>query len=121
MSECQCSECGVSVQHLGWGFALLAREGWALTLDAQRSAARSWLCTECAARLQRVTRSLGRIGSSHLRGTLEAPATRSSRPPMPSGVYRLRFVESVPPTALLGRTAGEIDDLPARVNERHKR
>ena len=50
MSECECSECGVSASRHVWGFALLARGGWTVARSERQSGARSWLCAECAQR-----------------------------------------------------------------------
>jgi CheY-like chemotaxis protein len=48
MKSRRCAECNVSSARFAWGFALLARDGWALT--AERGVAEDdWLCPTCSA------------------------------------------------------------------------
>jgi CheY-like chemotaxis protein len=51
MNICNCSVCGYSVDARVWGFAVLARDGWAITptTNPPGAAERGWLCAECAA------------------------------------------------------------------------
>src|SRR3954470_6327742 len=49
MKSCRCAQCNVSSARYAWGFALLARDGWAVsdssTLGGSLDGA--WLCPAC--------------------------------------------------------------------------
>lgn len=78
MKECECAQCGVSAPHLVWGFALLVRDGWALSRAANPpgAAERAWLCRVCARRADSATRGLGRPSAPK-------PARRANDPKQP--------------------------------------
>lgn len=52
MKSCRCAQCNVSSARYAWGFALLARDGWAVS-DASSVAGSlggAWLCPACTRR-----------------------------------------------------------------------
>ena len=52
MKSCRCAQCNVSSARYAWGFALLARDGWAVS-DSSSLAdplEGAWLCPACCAR-----------------------------------------------------------------------
>ncbi len=76
MKSCRCTQCNVSSARFAWGFALLARDGWAVT-DAEPlalSADGEWLCPVCSARRDQRLPSLAKSPVS------PAPISRRSRP-----------------------------------------
>jgi CheY-like chemotaxis protein len=62
MMLCECSQCGMTAASLVWGFALIAKQGWAITpaSNPPGAAERSWLCAECGTRAESVARGLAR-------------------------------------------------------------
>ncbi|HEX3855608.1 MAG TPA: response regulator [Polyangiaceae bacterium] len=52
MKSCRCAQCNVSSARYAWGFALLARDGWAVSAGSEPLAALegAWLCPACCAR-----------------------------------------------------------------------
>lgn len=52
MKSCRCAQCNVSSARYAWGFALLARDGWAVSAESAPSAALdgAWLCPACCQR-----------------------------------------------------------------------
>lgn len=52
MKSCRCAQCNVSSVRHAWGFALLARDGWAVSdgSDATASTEGIWLCAACKRR-----------------------------------------------------------------------
>ena len=52
MKSCRCAQCNVSSARYAWGFALLARDGWAVSAESEPLAALggAWLCPACYAR-----------------------------------------------------------------------
>ena len=52
MKPCRCAQCNVSSARYAWGFALLARDGWAVSAESEPLAALegAWLCPACYAR-----------------------------------------------------------------------
>src|SRR6478735_5646788 len=52
MKSCRCAQCNVSSARYAWGFALLARDGWAVTdgSDYAGSIDGAWLCPACTRR-----------------------------------------------------------------------
>ena len=52
MKSCRCAQCNVSSARYAWGFALLARDGWAVSTDSEPLAALdgAWLCPACCER-----------------------------------------------------------------------
>jgi len=51
MKSCRCATCNVSSARYAWGFALLARDGWAVSPDSQLTSFQegAWLCPKCSA------------------------------------------------------------------------
>jgi CheY-like chemotaxis protein len=52
MKSCRCAQCNVSSARYAWGFALLARDGWAVSdgSDLAGSMEGAWLCPACTRR-----------------------------------------------------------------------
>jgi len=52
MKSCRCAQCNVSSARYAWGFALLARDGWAVSdsSDLAGSLEGAWLCPACMKR-----------------------------------------------------------------------
>jgi CheY-like chemotaxis protein len=52
MKSCRCAQCNVSSARYAWGFALLARDGWAVSGGSDRvgSLEGAWLCPACTRR-----------------------------------------------------------------------
>jgi len=52
MKSCRCAHCNVSSARFAWGFALLARDGWAVSdgSDLAGSLEGAWLCPACMRR-----------------------------------------------------------------------
>jgi len=52
MKSCRCAQCNVSSARYAWGFALLARDGWAVSDGSQftGSLEGAWLCPGCTRR-----------------------------------------------------------------------
>jgi CheY-like chemotaxis protein len=52
MKSCRCAQCNVSSARYAWGFALLARDGWAVSdgSDLTGSLEGAWLCPACTRR-----------------------------------------------------------------------
>jgi len=52
MKSCRCAQCNVSSARHAWGFALLARDGWAVAdgPDFSGSLEGAWLCPACTRR-----------------------------------------------------------------------
>jgi CheY-like chemotaxis protein len=52
MKSCRCAQCNVSSARYAWGFALLARDGWAVSTESEPLAALdgAWLCPACCGR-----------------------------------------------------------------------
>jgi CheY-like chemotaxis protein len=73
MKSCRCAQCNVSSARYAWGFALLARDGWAVSAESEPLAALdgAWLCPACCKRKRDA-----------------APA--SVRPTAPKGIVRER-------------------------------
>lgn len=51
MKSCRCAQCNVSSARYAWGFALLARDGWAVSDSSSLvgSLEGAWLCPACCA------------------------------------------------------------------------
>jgi CheY-like chemotaxis protein len=54
MRSCQCAQCNVSSARFAWGFALLARDGWAVsaTSNLLGPVDAAWLCPVCLRRME---------------------------------------------------------------------
>ena len=78
MKSCRCAQCNVSSARYAWGFALLARDGWAVSdgSDLAGSLEGAWLCPACERRSSRPMPGLAK------------PAT----PPAPKPLARARGV-----------------------------
>jgi len=52
MKSCRCAQCNVSSARYAWGFALLARDGWAVSDGSSLAGSLegAWLCRACRAR-----------------------------------------------------------------------
>jgi len=52
MKSCRCAQCNISSARYAWGFALLARDGWAVSTEASPLTALdgAWLCPACCQR-----------------------------------------------------------------------
>src|SRR6185369_16852598 len=52
MKSCRCAQCNVSSARYAWGFALLARDGWAVSDGSQLAGSLegAWLCPACTRR-----------------------------------------------------------------------
>lgn len=52
MKSCRCAQCNVSSARYAWGFALLARDGWAVSdgSELQSLLEGAWLCPACTRR-----------------------------------------------------------------------
>jgi CheY-like chemotaxis protein len=52
MKSCRCAQCNVSSARYAWGFALLARDGWAVSdgSELRGSVDGAWLCPACTRR-----------------------------------------------------------------------
>ena len=52
MKSCRCAQCNVSSARYAWGFALLARDGWAVddNSDLGGSIGEAWICPACSKR-----------------------------------------------------------------------
>ena len=50
MKSCNCAHCNVASSRYAWGFALLARDGWAVSGISERAGVLegSWLCPACS-------------------------------------------------------------------------
>jgi CheY-like chemotaxis protein len=85
MKSCRCAQCNVSSARYAWGFALLARDGWAVSdgSDHAGSLDRAWLCPACTRR-----RSLLQPG---LAKTATAPMTKPRA--RPRGFLRILLVD----------------------------
>ncbi|HEX3775022.1 MAG TPA: response regulator, partial [Polyangiaceae bacterium] len=86
MKSCQCAQCNVSSARFAWGFALLARDGWDVSTNADRlnSADDAWLCPACRRRARRSQPGLAR---PHL------PRSTPHTHKRPSGKLRILLVD----------------------------
>ena len=52
MKSCRCAQCNVSSARYAWGFALLARDGWAVSTESEPLTVLdgAWLCPACCER-----------------------------------------------------------------------
>src|SRR6478735_5691904 len=52
MKSCRCAQCNVSSARYAWGFALLARDGWAVSDGSEllNTHEGAWLCPACTRR-----------------------------------------------------------------------
>jgi len=59
MKSCRCAQCNISSARYAWGFALLARDGWAVSAESEPSAEpeSTWLCPACCERKRAATPS----------------------------------------------------------------
>lgn len=75
MKSRRCAQCNVSSARFAWGFALLARDGWAVAgADSAGSLGDDWLCPACSKRARSAQPGLAKSASA------EPPASRRSRP-----------------------------------------
>ena len=113
MNECECSECGVSASGHVWGFALLAQRGWTVARGERHSAARSWLCADCAQRAEQLARGMIRLTA---RKRARGPSSKrySAHPAPASGSYKVRHQSA----AHEPRVPADDIDLPALVQHR---
>src|SRR3954469_25708430 len=86
MKSCRCAQCNVSSARHAWGFALLARDGWAVADGSDLitgSLEQAWLCPACKRRSTLISPGLAK------------PATPS--PPRPRarsrGILRILLVD----------------------------
>ena len=73
MKSCRCEACNVSSARYAWGFALLARDGWAVSPSSELGtfAEGAWLCPACSKRAQ--------VGTSSLTKPIVSTAPRVGR------------------------------------------
>lgn len=76
MKSCRCAQCNVSSARYAWGFALLARDGWAVSDGSEliNSIEGAWLCPACTRR----------------RSLLQPGLVKTATPPLPSPRLRSR-------------------------------
>ncbi len=76
MKSCRCAQCNVSSARYAWGFALLARDGWAVSAESEPSATQdgAWLCPACCERKREATPDSARPAAAR------AVARERSRP-----------------------------------------
>jgi len=86
MKSCRCAQCNVSSARYAWGFALLARDGWALSerSDLAGWLEGAWLCPACSARGRELQPGLAKSTPP------AAPISRRSRP---RGMLRILLVD----------------------------
>ena len=62
MKSCRCAQCNVSSARYAWGFALLARDGWAVSEGSELvgSAEGAWLCPACTRRMRLLSPGLAK-------------------------------------------------------------
>ena len=89
MKSCRCAQCNVSSARYAWGFALLARDGWAVSEDSDSSelvgsAEGAWLCPACTRRMRRVSPGLAKPAAP-----LATPTPRGRR----RGYLRIMLVD----------------------------
>ena len=65
MKSCRCAQCNVSSARYAWGFALLARDGWAVSDSSvlNDSPEGAWLCPACSARRRELQPGLAKPAS----------------------------------------------------------
>jgi len=78
MKSCRCAQCNVSSARYAWGFALLARDGWAVSDGSDLAGAMegAWLCPACTKRS----------------GSLSPGLAKSATPPVPRARIRPRGI-----------------------------
>jgi CheY-like chemotaxis protein len=85
MKSCRCAQCNVSSARYAWGFALLARDGWAVSdgSDLTGSMEGAWLCPVCTKRNALLSPGLAKSA------TTSAPRARKR----PRGFLRVLLVD----------------------------
>jgi CheY-like chemotaxis protein len=85
MKSCRCAQCNVSSARYAWGFALLARDGWAVSdgSDLTGSLEGAWLCPACTKRKSLLSPGLAKSA------TTAPPKTRQR----PRGFLRVLLVD----------------------------
>ena len=85
MKSCQCAQCNVSSARYAWGFALLARDGWAVSdgSDLTGSLEGAWLCPTCMRRRALLQPGLAKTAT---------PPSAQPRP-RPRGFLRILLVD----------------------------
>ncbi|HYQ27052.1 MAG TPA: response regulator [Polyangiaceae bacterium] len=75
MKSCRCAQCNVSSARYAWGFALLARDGWAVSEGSEfvGTADGAWLCPACTRRTRLLSPGLAKPA------TPAAPPKRRAR------------------------------------------
>lgn len=70
MKSCRCEECNVSSARHAWGFALLARDGWAVSVGSELTTfpEGAWLCPACSGREQTGKPGLTKVPAPTARG-----------------------------------------------------
>ena len=86
MKSRRCSQCNVSSARYAWGFALLARDGWAVSADSAASAVQdgAWLCPACCERSP---------GPEHRLAKPATPKPASRERARPRGKLRVLLVD----------------------------
>ena len=86
MKSCRCAQCNVSSARFAWGFALLARDGWAVSdgSDLAGSLEGAWLCPACTRR-----RNLAQPGLAKSAIAVPTPKARTR----PRGLLRVLLVD----------------------------
>lgn len=85
MKSCRCAQCNVSSARYAWGFALLARDGWAVSDSSETagSLTGAWLCPACTKRRNLLQPGLAKT----------ATTVASQRRSRPSGLLRILLVD----------------------------
>jgi CheY-like chemotaxis protein len=85
MKSCRCAQCNVFSARYAWGFALLARDGWAVSdgSDLAGSMEGAWLCPACTRRSS--------LSSPGLAKSATPPAARART--RPRGFLRVLLVD----------------------------
>ena len=86
MKSCRCARCNISSARYAWGFALLARDGWAVSnsSDLAGSLEGAWLCPACCARTAAKQPGLAKL--------TPVPAL-TGRGPRPRGRLRVLLID----------------------------
>lgn len=75
MKSRRCEQCNVSSVRFAWGFALLARDGWAVAGADSTGSPDTWLCPACSRRAREAQPGLAKSASSS-----QSPPSKRSRP-----------------------------------------
>jgi CheY-like chemotaxis protein len=86
MKSRRCSQCNVSSARYTWGFALLARDGWGLSMESASTAAQddAWSCPACCGRNREAQQCLGKP---------QAPKAAARARSRPRGKLRVLLVD----------------------------